>query len=92
MLVYGDTRGKARGDRPLPTDLLGTSVRERQLMPLEQAVRKLTGEPAHIFGFARRGYMREGYWADVCVFDARHVRAAARHAAGDRVSGGPPIP
>ena len=45
-------------DAPLPTDLLGTWVRERQLMPLERAVHKLTGEPADIFGFARRGYLR----------------------------------
>ncbi|HKA92546.1 MAG TPA: amidohydrolase family protein [Acidimicrobiia bacterium] len=56
-------------DAPLPTDLLGTWVRERQVMPLEAAVRKLTGEPADIFGFVRRGYLREGEWADVCVFD-----------------------
>jgi N-acyl-D-aspartate/D-glutamate deacylase len=60
-------------DAPLPTDLLGTWVRERRLMPLEQAVRKLTGEPADIFGFVRRGYLREGYWADVCVFDPETV-------------------
>ena len=38
-------------------------------MPLEQAVRKLTGEPADMFGFVRRGYLREGFWADVTVFD-----------------------
>ena len=38
-------------------------------MPLEQAVRKLTGEPADMFGFVRRGYLREGHFADVCVFD-----------------------
>jgi N-acyl-D-amino-acid deacylase len=56
-------------DAPLPTDLLGTWVRERQVMPLEQAVRKLTGEPADIFGFVRRGYLRRGNWADVCVFE-----------------------
>ncbi len=60
-------------DAPLPTDLLGTWVRQRQLMPLEKAVRKLTGEPADVFGFARRGYLREGYWADVCVFDPDRV-------------------
>ena len=36
-------------------------------MPLEQAVRKLTGEPADMFGFVGRGYLREGYRADVCV-------------------------
>ena len=60
-------------DAPLPTDLLGTWVRDRQLMPLEQAVRKLTGEPADMFGFVRRGYLNEGYWADVCVFDPHAV-------------------
>ena len=56
-------------DAPLYTDLLGKWVRERSLMPLERAVRKLSGEAADMFGFVRRGYLREGYWADVCVFD-----------------------
>jgi N-acyl-D-amino-acid deacylase len=60
-------------DAPLPTDLLGTWVRERQVMPLGRAVRKLTGEPADIFGFVGRGYLREGYRADVCVFDPETV-------------------
>jgi N-acyl-D-amino-acid deacylase len=60
-------------DAPLPTDLLGTWVRDRAVMTLEAAVRKLTGEPADIFGFARRGYLREGNWADVCVFDPRQI-------------------
>jgi N-acyl-D-aspartate/D-glutamate deacylase len=53
--------------------LLGTWVRERQVMPLERAVRKLSGEPADIFGFVRRGYLLEGNWADVCVFDPSTV-------------------
>ena len=56
-------------DAPLPTDLLGTWVRERKVMPLEHAVRKLTGEPADVFGFAQRGYLRAGFHADVAVFD-----------------------
>jgi N-acyl-D-aspartate/D-glutamate deacylase len=60
-------------DAPLPTDLLGKWVRERGVLPLETAVRKLTGEPADLFGFVRRGYLREGYWADVCVFDPATV-------------------
>ena len=60
-------------DAPLYTDLLGNWVRERQLMPLERAVRKLSGEAADLFGFDRRGYLREGYWADVCVFDPNTV-------------------
>jgi N-acyl-D-aspartate/D-glutamate deacylase len=56
-------------DAPLFTDLLARWVRERQVLPLETAVRKMTGEPADMFGFVRRGYLRPGYWADVCVFD-----------------------
>jgi N-acyl-D-aspartate/D-glutamate deacylase len=60
-------------DAPLPTDLLGTWVRERGVMPLERAVRKLTGEPADMFGFVGRGYLRVGDAADVCVFDPRTV-------------------
>jgi N-acyl-D-aspartate/D-glutamate deacylase len=60
-------------DAPLPTDLLGTWVRDRGVLALERAVRKLTGEPADLFGFARRGYLREGHWADVCVFDPATV-------------------
>ena len=60
-------------DAPLPTDLLGTWVRDRGVMPLERAVRKLTGEPADMFGFVGRGYLREGAWADVCVFDPKTV-------------------
>ena len=34
---------------------------------------KLTGEPADMFGFVRRGYLRAGNWADVCVFDPETV-------------------
>ncbi len=60
-------------DAPLPTDLLGLWVRDRRVLSVEQAVRKLSGEPADIFGFDRRGYLREGYWADVCVFDPTTV-------------------
>jgi N-acyl-D-aspartate/D-glutamate deacylase len=60
-------------DAPLPTDLLGRWVREREVLSLEQAVRKLTGEAADLFGFVRRGYLREGYSADVCVFDPQTV-------------------
>ena len=60
-------------DAPLPTDLLGTWVRDRGIMPLERAVRKLAGEPADMFGFEGRGYLRPGYAADVTVFDPATV-------------------
>jgi N-acyl-D-aspartate/D-glutamate deacylase len=60
-------------DAPLPTDLLGRWVRERDVLSIERAVRKLTGEAADLFGFVRRGYLREGNAADVCVFDPQTV-------------------
>jgi N-acyl-D-aspartate/D-glutamate deacylase len=56
-------------DAPLYTDLLGNWVRDRGVMSLEAAVRKVSGEAADLFGFVRRGYLRPGDWADVCVFD-----------------------
>jgi N-acyl-D-aspartate/D-glutamate deacylase len=60
-------------DAPLPTDFLGNWVRERGVVPLERAIRKLTSEPASIFRFEDRGVLREGAWADVCVFDPMSV-------------------
>jgi N-acyl-D-aspartate/D-glutamate deacylase len=75
-------------DAPLPTDLLGTWVRDREIMPVERAVRKLTGEPADMFGFVRRGYLREGYWADVCVFDPATVGPGPTRRLRDFPAGG----
>jgi N-acyl-D-aspartate/D-glutamate deacylase len=75
-------------DAPLPTDLLGPWVRDRRLMPLEQAVRKLTGEAADIFGFAGRGYLREGLHADVCVFDPATVGPGPLRRVRDFPAGG----
>jgi N-acyl-D-amino-acid deacylase len=60
-------------DAPLPTDLLGHWVRERGVLPLEEAVRKLTSEPAALFRFTDRGVLRPGAFADVTVFDPETV-------------------
>jgi N-acyl-D-aspartate/D-glutamate deacylase len=56
-------------DAPLFTDLLATWVRERGVLSLEQAVHKMTGEPAAMFGLVDRGVLREGAWADITVVD-----------------------
>jgi N-acyl-D-aspartate/D-glutamate deacylase len=60
-------------DACLPTDLLGNWVREKEVISLERAVNKLTGEPAAVFGLdtadGGRGLLREGMAADVTVFD-----------------------
>jgi N-acyl-D-aspartate/D-glutamate deacylase len=56
-------------DAPQATDFLGNWVRDRELMSLEAAVRKLTGVQADLFNFVDRGYLRPGAWADIVVFD-----------------------
>jgi N-acyl-D-aspartate/D-glutamate deacylase len=60
-------------DAPQATDFLGNWVRDRGLMPLEQAVRKLSGIQADLLSFPDRGYLRPGAWADVVVFDPETV-------------------
>jgi N-acyl-D-aspartate/D-glutamate deacylase len=60
-------------DAPQATDFLGNWVRDRKLMPIEAAVRRLTGTQADLLGLTDRGYLREGCWADVVVFDLAEV-------------------
>lgn len=49
--------------------LLGRYVREQRLIPLEEAIRKITSLPAATMGFARRGQLAPGFHADIAVFD-----------------------
>jgi N-acyl-D-amino-acid deacylase len=53
--------------------VLGKYVRDEKLLPLEDAIRKLSSLPATNLGLDRRGFLREGYFADVVVFDSQTV-------------------
>lgn len=53
--------------------LLGRYVRERGVIPLEEAVRKLTSLPADNLKLRRRGRLAPGYFADIAVFDPETV-------------------
>jgi len=53
--------------------LLGRLVRERGVLRLEDAVRKMTAAPAARLGLIDRGLLRAGLAADICVFDPRTV-------------------
>jgi N-acyl-D-amino-acid deacylase len=57
--------------------VLGTYVRARQVIALEEAVRKMTSLPAGRFKFANRGVVRAGYAADLVVFDPKTVADTA---------------
>jgi N-acyl-D-amino-acid deacylase len=49
--------------------VLGKYVREEKILTLEEAIRKLSGLPATNLGLDRRGFLKEGMFADVIVFD-----------------------
>ncbi len=84
-------------DAPLPTDLLGNWVRGREALTLEDAVHRLTGVQADLFGFVDRGVLRAGAFADVCVFDPETVapgplrRVRDFPANGERLTADAPI-
>ena len=59
------------------TYLLGHWVRDKKAMSLEQAVAKLTSEPADLFGISDRGRLAEGLAADIVVFDPKTVGAGS---------------
>ncbi len=76
--------------------VIGRYCRDERLLSLPEAVRKMTGMPAQRFGLAERGLIREGYWADLVLFDAETILdtatfeqpvSAARGIAGVWVNG-----
>jgi N-acyl-D-aspartate/D-glutamate deacylase len=66
---------------------MGHWVRERGAMPLAEAVRKLTQQSASIFGLRGRGELREGYAADLLLFDPARVGRAAKRRVHDLPGG-----
>ena len=60
--------------------LLGKYVRDEQVIPLPEAIRRLTSLPAGNLKLRQRGRLREGYFADVVVFDPQTIRDHATFA------------
>jgi N-acyl-D-aspartate/D-glutamate deacylase len=59
--------------------ILGHYVREVHLFSLENAIHKMTGMTAARFGLADRGILREGYAADLVLFDAEKIKDTATY-------------
>jgi len=53
--------------------ILGRYVRNEHQLTLEQAVHKMTGMPAKRVGLRERGLLREGFYADLAIFDPKEV-------------------
>jgi N-acyl-D-aspartate/D-glutamate deacylase len=75
--IIGQSDGGAhvvfRTDYSYSTYMLSHWVREKQIMPLEEAIRKLTFVPASLFGLYDKGLVRPGMAADLMVFDPETV-------------------
>jgi N-acyl-D-amino-acid deacylase len=59
--------------------LLGKYVRDEKVIPLEEAIRKLSGLPAANLGLADRGLLKPNYLADVVVFDPNKIQDHATY-------------
>jgi len=59
--------------------LLGKYVREEKVIPLEEAIYKLTTLPATNLKLKKRGALREGYYADITIFDPKTIQDNATY-------------
>lgn len=59
--------------------VLGHYVRDLGLLSLPQAVHKMTGGSANALGLVERGLIREGYWADLTLFDPHTIAAMSTY-------------
>jgi N-acyl-D-aspartate/D-glutamate deacylase len=77
LVMIGGSDAGAHLDRmcgaPYPTSFLADSLRGRQLVSLERCIQLMTEAPAALFGLRDRGVVREGYCADLLLFDPATV-------------------
>lgn len=59
--------------------VLGKYVRDEQVIPLEEAVRKMTSLPAQHFGFVDRGVIRDKAFADLVIFDPAKINETSTY-------------
>ncbi|MER6025055.1 D-aminoacylase [Streptomyces sp. NPDC001851] len=92
-VLLGGSDAGAHLDRmcgaPYTTRFLGDCLRGRKLAGLEQAVRMLTDDPARLFGLRERGRVREGWHADLVLFDPGRIDAGPARLVHDLPGGSP---
>ncbi|OUC91003.1 N-acyl-D-amino-acid deacylase family protein [Streptomyces swartbergensis] len=78
-VLLGGSDAGAHLDRmcgaPYTTRFLGDCLRGRKLVATERAVKMLTDDPARLFGLRERGQVREGWHADLVLFDPERIDA-----------------
>lgn len=81
--VLATQRSHPRGWGSFPR-VLGKYVREEKLLSWEEAVRRMTSLAASKAGLRERGLLREGYWADLVIFDPQTVADRATFEKADQ--------
>ena len=76
IFIQSHTHPRAYGSFPR---VLAKYVREEKVMTIEEAIRKMTALPAHTLRLDRRGMLKEGYFADVVVFDPETIQDHATY-------------
>ena len=87
-LSDGGAHADMRCEAGYSTYLLGTIVRDKQMLPLETAIQKLTSVPAQVFGVPLRGTVAAGMIADLVVFDPETVNCGKQEPVHDFPGGG----
>jgi N-acyl-D-aspartate/D-glutamate deacylase len=87
-LSDGGAHTDMRCEAGYSTYLLGTVVRDKQMLPLEEAIRRLTSVPAQVFGVPLRGTVAPGMIADLVVFDPATVNCGKQEPVRDLPGGG----
>jgi N-acyl-D-amino-acid deacylase len=70
LLSKGKSHPRSYGTFPR---VLGKYIREEKILPMAEMLKKMTSIPAGNFGFARRGVLQRGYFADIVIFDEKRV-------------------
>jgi N-acyl-D-amino-acid deacylase len=60
---------------------LGHYCRDLNLLPLQEGIRRITSLPASLLGIKKRGWLRQGYAADITVFDPTTIQDCATYEA-----------
>ncbi|MHA1657888.1 MAG: N-acyl-D-amino-acid deacylase family protein [Promethearchaeota archaeon] len=71
LIVEGNTHPRSYGTFP---KILGNYVRKKNLFSLEEGIRKMTGLTASILGLKDRGLLKQGYKADIVIFDPEKIQ------------------
>ena len=82
-LSDGGAHADMRCEAGYSTYLLGTIVRDKHMLPLEDAIKKLTSVPAQVFGVPLRGTVAPDMIADLVVFDPETVNCGKQEPVRD---------